>query len=152
MGPAGLEEQVAECWNGSSALSCKNSVAVCIRVWSWIANIRGNIWGHSISNFKAILFLQYFFFFIETVVTDEFGNCNSATECWWRDYSSTCIWDIFQIYLQTVTQMDYPVTFPDDLCRVCSPAGPWESPQCKYLLPSTPRTCLTSRLAPRRIV
>lgn len=50
------------------------------------------------------------------------------------------------------TQMDYSVTFPDDLCMLCSPAGPWESPPSPCLHTATPRACLTSRLVPRRIV
>lgn len=47
--------------------------------------------------------------------------------------------------------MDYLVTFPDDLCRLCSPAGPWESAPSSRLHTATTRACLTSRLAPRRI-
>lgn len=48
--------------------------------------------------------------------------------------------------------MDYSVTFPADLGRLCSPAGPWESPPSWCLHSATTRACLTSRPAPRRIV
>lgn len=48
--------------------------------------------------------------------------------------------------------MNYLVTFPDDLCRPFSPAGPWESLPSWCLHTATTRVCLTSRLAPRLIV
>lgn len=140
-GPVGLEEQVAMWWNGFSVLICKNNVAVCNclpdRKDLKVRSRRAAIEEQRIHNFR-VNFRQLLFSYMW--ITFRMNNCLYLfCETFIK---STC----------SLTQMDYRITFPDDLCRVCSPAGPWEFPLQKYLLPTTLRACLTSRLASRRMV